>query len=236
MGIFSNFFTGKDDAKAARRSSAEVATGQREKGQFGKMGMESALNYLDPYAQQGQGANALYSARLGADGPQAQTAAMNTFQPSLGLDFLTNYQTDQMRQGRASRGGGNSGLTHLAGQEIFQRNMLNDYWKQMQGLQGLGAQGANVAGRQSDVTQRGHDIQGGAALGAREATAGGILGEQQAYNNAGSRMFGLGANLLTAYMGMPSGGFGSPQGNNLNAYVGQPQGQGFGGQLPWLRG
>jgi hypothetical protein len=69
-----------NSAAAARRAAAVQASYGRKGIKTIKKGVGKAVNYLQPYAQTGQGANTLLSDALGINGPEAQSAYFQNFQ------------------------------------------------------------------------------------------------------------------------------------------------------------
>lgn len=191
MGFFSRLL-GKEGADAAREAanvqSSQISGGIRNL----QRGTDEAQGYLGAYAPGLKTASDEYQARLMGGG---------NFSPSVGFNPLMSHYMNMVGQGRIQGGGYRSGKTELAGQEVFQRGLLDDYWKQMMALQGLHGQGIGLAGSQANIAQQGSRgvAQGLFDLGGVQAS--GIVGAENAKTAGAQNILGTVAGLGKAGIG-----------------------------------
>jgi hypothetical protein len=172
MGLLGSFF-GKDQAKdlAAAKGQSDEALAKGFNRAYGDY--SNAAKGYDPYVQQGQEANALYSKMLMGDPQAISTLTGNPlFNGTLGADFLATQ-----RAGNAA--GWGAGKEALAGQRVFQQNtgsFLDRYRDQgQQGLQATGARSNALMGRGDlayghGATLAGNEINYGNAMAANRST------------------------------------------------------------------
>ena len=139
MGFFDGFLNpgASDIKKGAKKADQFYTQGLADATPF----YEQASGRLDPYAQTGGQANAMYSAALGLGGPEAQQ------------NFLANYQADPTQdlqqqavaRAMAARGLTDSGSSRLASARVwnegFQGHLNRLMGASQQGMQAAGAQG-----------------------------------------------------------------------------------------------
>ena len=105
-------------------------------------GYDQSQGYLDPYAQQGNRAQTMYSNALGINGGDAQNQFYSQYQASPMMAYLQK----QAAQRSAAQGGGPSSGVYAAAQTRVGAENLNSYLQQLGGQAGMGGQ---VAGQQS---------------------------------------------------------------------------------------
>lgn len=205
--------TGSDGKKAIKKSAA-AAQGHLQTGYdtasdqvgdyYGK-----AQGYLDPYLQGGGKANALLANYLGVNGPEAQAAALASFQNDPGYQAQFNAGVNALDTSATARGGLYSGAQMKGLQQYgqqFQRQAFNDRIGQLGGFAGQGQQAAGAAAGLASNT--------GNALGslswgfgqqsaANQINKGNALAQQS--NVFGNNLMGLAGTALKAFGG---GGFG----------------------------
>lgn len=199
MGFFSDIL-GKTGARAAREAADAQARQYASGIKQIQAGTDEAQGYLAAYAPGLQSASEEYQSRLMGGG---------NFQPSVGFNPLMSHYMNMVNQGRISGGGYRSGKTELAGQEVFQRGLLEDYWRQMGALQGLHGQGLSLAGNQAGIAQRGAGAVASGMQGIGDIQASGIVGAANARTAGSNNLLNLAAGLGKAAIGAYAGG-GSP--------------------------
>ena len=185
MGFFGSFFGNdqrKDIQNANAQSNADLATGRTAAIGNYRAGQQR----FDPYAQQGQKANALYGNATGANGVDAYKGAMADY---AGADPFRDQNADLannalMRQYNA-RGQGNSGTASLAVARAQTERGAQDWNSYLGRLQGQAGQGLQATQAQAGFDQGMGDIESG--YGQQKA------GNAINYGNAmaGSRNIGL---------------------------------------------
>jgi len=194
MSFFGSLF-GSDQRKDIKQANKQ-ATGQLAEG-YGQQQQryDQAYDIYDPYAKQGQAANAFYGNALGLNGADAQNQSIQTltsnplFQGQLGQD---SNALARMLNARGQSGGG---LANMAAQRVFQQtagNWLDRYRDQ-------GEQGLQVAGDQSRLRA----AQGDNAMGYGATRAGQAVN----YGNAMAQSRNIGINNLTGLLGAGIGGY-----------------------------
>lgn len=148
-------FTGSD-AKRALDSSKAAATGYLNSGETNalnatKAGYEQGQGYLNPYAQNGGRANALYADATGVNGADTQRSVMQNY---AGSDPFRQWNMDQTSRMIAQRGaaqgfGGSSGTTQLALTRAGLERGSQDWQQYLQHLQNQSGQGFQAAGQQA---------------------------------------------------------------------------------------
>jgi hypothetical protein len=153
-----------------------------------------------PYIQQGQQAFGLYQALTGAQGQQAQQAAMANFQMNPSAMYGLEQALKSVNRGAAASGqlfGGNRLRDISATRTQAYQNELANYIERLRAQAALGQQSAaNVGGLGQAYTQN----MVGAIQGVGDAKANAALGGAQAqsqlisglFNAAGSVLGGLG--------------------------------------------
>jgi hypothetical protein len=215
----------------ARRHLQEANRESRDFLRQGQEGSEQALNrgygeaqgYLNPYAQQGQRANALYGRAVGLDGADAQRQFFNEY---AGSNPFRQYNEDQANRGLARRfasmgfspGGGTASLG-LARASLDRG--AQDYENYINRLAAASGQGAQIAGQQSGLAMGyGQGLAGIRGGFAQQNAANAInYGNAQAQNANvfGQNMIGLAGTAIRAYTGGLTGGLGGGPGGAAGA-------------------
>lgn len=208
MGFFDLFGQGaRKDIKKGYRDSREMLQegydqGRADIGDYYGRGLE----FINPFMQGGQRANALYLDYLGANGPEAQKAAFANFQQDPGYQQQLQAGIGALDNSATARGGLYSGAAMKGvanyGQQ-FQRQAFNDRMAQLGG--------AAQQGQQAGIAGAGLASQTGAQLGNMAFG----FGQQNAanrinYGNALAQNRNVGMNNLLgiAGLGMKAFGFG----------------------------
>lgn len=125
----------------------DIKRGAKKADQFYTQGLEDALPHyeqagarLDPYAQTGTQANAMYSAALGLNGPEAQQAFIDNYLEDPTQDLAYQAVARQM----ASRGMTDSGASRLAAARVWREG----YGDRLNRMFGASQQGQQAAGQQ----------------------------------------------------------------------------------------
>lgn len=225
---------GGDSARRAMTSYGGVAYDDASRG-FGdastqlNMGraqantyLDAARGYFDPYQQQGQAAQTMYSNALGLNGADGNAQARSAFQTSPGYQFQLDQATQAgQRQaaatGRLDGGGTLAALTSLGSGLANQE--YNNYLNRLQGQGQMGFNAAQAMGNnlgqqanlqyqqgagQAQIAQdRGRTLAGiNSGLGASmaQSLAGQGAGEAQLYGNMGNSLASLTGNTAMAHM------------------------------------
>jgi hypothetical protein len=160
-----------------------------------------AIDRLNPYAETGSGANAMYANALGVNGRGPQQTAVDNFMADpfrAQNEQLANENLARQFNGRAGPGMGSGAFALAAARGNLERG-TQDYQNYLTRLAGLGTQGAQVTGQQSG-------IQG--QLGQTEYDAGNTrAGNEINYGNAMAASRGIGVNNLLGLAGTVIKGF-----------------------------
>lgn len=209
--------------EANRQSQDYLRRGQEGSEQAIGSGYRDAQGYLNPYAQQGQRANALYGRAMGLDGDDARREFMANY---AGNDPFRQYNEDQANRGLSRRyaamgfspGGGTAGLA-LARASLDRG--AADYDSYMNRLAAMSGQGAQIAGQQSGLAMGyGQGLAGIRGGFAQQNAANAInYGNAQAANANvfGQNLLGLGGLALGAMGGRGLGGLGGLMGGGGGA-------------------
>lgn len=200
------FFDGFADMFNGGKQRDTIAAGDARARGDAQAGLTAATNatntavgYLNPYAQQGQRANALYGDATGANGQPAYRAAMQGYAGSDPFrDQNADYANNALMRQYAARGlsGGNTGLAVARAQTERGATDWNAYLSRLQGQGQMGFQAASgQAGLQGQ--NAGYQFQNGQNMaGLSQQTAGAIAGTQ----NAGvQNALGFGGMLINGF-------------------------------------
>lgn len=169
-------------------------------------GINNAMGLLDPYAQAGQGAITAQADLMGANGPEAQAAAVNQIQNNPMFSSIVQQGENAMLQNAAATGGLRGGNTQAALAQ-FRPSMLNQFIQQrFQNLGGIAGQGLAGAQQQAALAQD---------LG--NVNASGALSGYNLQRNFIGDLAGFGMNIASMAGGLPPmfGGGGGGGGNVL---------------------
>lgn len=213
MSFFGSLF-GSDqqrylsDAKAA--ADKNLDSGYTDaKNAYTQYGNE-AKGYYQPYVQNGQKANQLYSDAMGLNGAQGGQNALSAYQGARNpfQDWQQNYTQQGMDHAANARGMLNSGTNALAVARARQQMGYNDYNNWLSGLQGMNNQGMQAAGGMSSVAMNQGNQLGNLGWGYGTTKAGNEINYGNALSqNATSgvnNLIGLGGTLIKSMSGMPS--------------------------------
>lgn len=178
LGSLWGSFTGDSQKRRAeeayRQSSANLQQGFDQGADYIKDYNEQGNAHLQPYAQQGLGANKLYGTFLGLDGADAQRGA---FQNYAGADPFRQYNEDNALKAMSRQfnrlGMLDSGNSRYAMSKAILDRGSQDFDTYMQRLAGMGQQGMGAANALA-----GYANQTGGMLGQMRMN----LGQQQAGN------------------------------------------------------
>jgi len=209
MSFFGSFFGNdqRNDVQSANRQ----ATASLGAGRTAAIGNYSqARDMYQPYAQQGQRANALYGDATGANGTAAYRSAMQGYAGSDPFrDANADYANNALMRQYNARGNGNSGTASLAVARAQTERGAQDWNAYLSRIQGQGQMGMQATGAQAGLTQGMGDIESG-------------YGQQMAGNaiNYGNAMAGsrnIGTQNMLGLGGMLIGGF-SPTKDGSTAF------------------
>lgn len=173
MGLIGSFFgrdQKKDLARAKAESDAALASGYGD----ARADYSNAMQSFDPYVQQGQKANAMYSDALGLNGDAARSTAVNTITSNPLFQGQLGQESNAVSRMLNAQGSG-AGKEALAAQRVFQQNAGSwlDRYNQagQQGFQATGQQAQYQAGRGDlaygyGATRAGNAINFGNAMAA----------------------------------------------------------------------
>ena len=148
---------------AAREAAAQQQAGLEQ-------GIDVMQQYLDPYAQAGEGALGQMQALSGAMGPEAQQAAYDAIQGSAGFQSALQQGERGILQNAAATGGVRGGNTQGALAQYSPALLSQAIDQRYSQLGGIANMGANAAGNLASGV--------GSALGqAGQAQAAATLGE-----------------------------------------------------------
>jgi hypothetical protein len=189
MGFF-DAFTGKaqrqriDQAHEASKGMMSDAYGKAQ-GAYGQ-----ADSYYQPYAQQGQQANALYGDAMGLGGAGGGQRALSAYQGAMNpyLQHQQDGAENALMRSMAARGMSASGPALLAASRARQDIGYQDYNNWMGRLGGMQQQGLGVAGARAGLQQ---------GLGQMHMGYGQTMaGNEISYGNAMAQADGIGWNNL----------------------------------------
>jgi len=141
-------------AQGGAAATQRIDQTQQQVGDIYKQG----LSYLDPYMQQGQGANQLQAALSGAMGPEAQQQAFTQYRQSPGVSFAQGEAERALLRNKSALGGLGGGnvmrdLTQLAAGTFMQD--YNNQFNQLGSVADRGLSsattGAGLQGQQGQV-------------------------------------------------------------------------------------
>lgn len=200
------FFDGFADMFNGGKQRDTIAAGDARARGDAQSGLTAATNatntavgYLNPYAQQGQRANALYGDALGINGAGARSAATANFSQNnpysqAGDDYA--MKGIMRREEAMGRSGGNA---LLAAQRVGSERWDQRYNNWMGQMQGQGQMGLQAASGQAGLQGQnaGYQFQNGQNMaGLSQQTAGAIAGTQ----NAGvQNALGFGGMLINGF-------------------------------------
>ena len=119
----------------------------------------TASEFYDPYAEQGGRANTMYGDAVGVNGQPAQAAFFSSFQDDPGFQATLDAGSNQVAHSALFKGGANSGATQKDLFDFGQRAKYSQFQDRLNRLQGLGNQGFQAAGAQSNIeTGRGATV------------------------------------------------------------------------------
>lgn len=156
MGFLDKLFGGDATKKAARANAAALnslntrgqeyitdadtaATGQ----------LQQVPGLYEPYAQTGQGANAMLGNALGLGGAEGNAAAQGAFTSSPGYQFAVDQGLQAATRAASAGGSLASGNTLDAATRLARGLASQDYGSWLQNLYGLSGQGMQAAGGQA---------------------------------------------------------------------------------------
>lgn len=139
MSFFGSLF-GSDQRKDLRRANKQATAAIDQGLQEGVSAYEQGSARLDPYAQTGGQANAMYAAALGLSGPEAQRNYMASYLEDPTQELSHRAVARQM----AARGLTDSGASRLAAARVWQEG----YGNHLNRLSGVSQQGQQAAGQQ----------------------------------------------------------------------------------------
>lgn len=139
MSFFGSLF-GSDQRKDLRRANKQATAAIDQGLQEGVSAYEQGRARLDPYAQTGGQANAMYAAALGLQGPEAQRNFMDSYLEDPTQELSHRAVARQM----AARGLTDSGASRLAAARVWQEG----YGNHLNRLSGVSQQGQQAAGQQ----------------------------------------------------------------------------------------
>jgi len=188
-GAASSYFGSQASADAAEKS----AQMQMEMYQQNKKIYEENRGLVTPFIDQGTSANKLYGDLTGANGPEAQAAAMKAYQSSPYLQqMIKNTDASVMAAaGKAGTGVSGNVLNDLYNQNAglynqdYQQNLSNLSNLSSQGLQGTGVL-AGMAGALTGAGTQAAANAGQATQAAGNATGAGYMGMGNAATGAAS--------------------------------------------------
>lgn len=217
MGFFGSFF-GSDQRKDIENANRQ-ATSSLTQGRDAALGeYRTAEGYMQPYAQQGQQANALYANSIGANGLGAQQQAFSQYagsDPFRAANQLYAAKADQNRYNAR----GWSGNASLAAARASQERGATDWNAHLTRLAGMGQQGMQASGSMAGIRTGMGDLQSG-------------FGQQMAgnavnYGNAMASSRNIGTQNMLGLGGMLLGGF-SPTKDGTSAFGNMASGVGRG--------
>lgn len=224
MGFFSDIvdgFTGKAQRKDLEAANAK-ATGALTTGRDNALGdYGSAQRMFDPYAQQGQKANALYADSVGANGLGAQQQAFSQYAGSDPFRAANQqYAAQADRNMYGARGW--TGNSSLAAARASQERGATDWNNHLMRLGGLGQQGYQATASQAGLQQGMGDLKygygqqmAGNAINYGNAMAGTRnIGMQNIMGLGGLALGAVGAFGGLGALGGAAGGLGSHVSNN----------------------
>lgn len=188
MGFF-DAFTGAAQKK-------QLTAANKQANQYLDNGYNQSVDYynqayggLDQYAQDGAAGQKMYMDLLGINGADARAAAQGiiTSDPQWSGKFAAD--SNAVLRNMNARGAGAGGAAALAGQRVLSQNYDNALSK----YAGLGQQGAQMAGMQSQIRMG----QGDNAYGYGATKAGNAMN----YGNAMAQASGIGVNNLMNLIG-----------------------------------
>jgi hypothetical protein len=158
-----------------KAASAATAGGMQAQ-DFLRQQWQDQLSMQMPYIQQGQQAFGLYQALTGAQGPQAQQAAMANFQMNPSAMYGLEQALKSVNRGAAASG------------QLFSGNRLRD------------VASTRTQAYQNELANYIERLRAQAALGQQSAANVGGLGQAYTQNMVGS-IQGIGSNQANAYLG-----------------------------------
>ena len=231
LGGLWDSFTGDSSKRRAQetfeRSSAAIQQGWDQGSGFVKDYNERGNTYLQPYAQQGHGANKLYGTFLGLDGADAQRGAFQTYQ---GADPFRQYNEDNALKAMSRQynrlGMLDSGNSRYAMSKAMLDRGSQDFGEYMQRLGGLGQQGMGAANQLAGFANQTGGMLGQMRMGLGQQQAGNAIN----YGNAMSAADGIfGNNVMKAISMAISAATGMPMNpKSLSDSPGQTLGNAMG--------
>lgn len=154
MGFF-DAWSGKAQKRAINEAKVE-AKGYMDTG-YGRAqdAYGTADSYYQPYAQQGQQANALYGDAMGLGGAGGGQRALTAYQGAMNpyLQHQQDSAENALMRSMAARGMSASGPALLAASRARQDLGYQDYQNWMNRLGGMQQQGLGVAGARAGLQQ-----------------------------------------------------------------------------------
>jgi hypothetical protein len=182
-------FTGssaRNDINAANnKANKDLASGFNSANGF----YNSAVGNFDPYKQTGSAANAFYANALGLNGDAARSAAEGTITSDPLFTGKLNLDNSTIMANLNARGSAAGG----AAVQAAQNNLYQNYGDVLNRYAGLGAQGLQAAGAQSNALMS----QGDAAYGYGATKANNAIN----YGNAMAETRNIGVNNLLNTLG-----------------------------------
>lgn len=197
MGFVTDTFFGGSEKKAGEKAAeASIRAGElgaeasREAAQLQQQRFEDIKGLATPFIQPGAGALGLQSAFSGAAGPEAQAQAFGQFQESPGVQFLREQGLREFEAGQGAVGGLGGGQRLRELTRFSQGLALQDFGNQFNrlgavtgaslgALGGLGGVSTAATTGQAQALQSAGAQLGTGVLGAGQAQAAGLLGQQQ---------------------------------------------------------
>ena len=189
MSFFGSLL-GKDQSKAigaaSQQAAGQVNAGYDDaKGNI-RSGMTEAQGYYQPFAQSGQQANKFYSNALGMNGAQGGQEAQTAYQAGMN-PYMTQQQdrtTNALMRSYNARGMGAGGTAAMAAARANNQMQYGAYDDWMDRIQGQSNQGAQIAGQQAGVAQRGYGEIAANDVGRGQTLAGNTINTVNGQNAA----------------------------------------------------
>lgn len=194
MSVIGDFVSGIFGGGDAAEDAARIQQQGTEAGvEETRRQFDEIMRLLGPSVEAGDLARQQQLALLGLSGPEAQAAAMQSFQESPGQQFMREQQERALLRNSAAIGGLGGGNVRSALQQQAAGFAQQDFGNQFNRLAGLSGSGQAAA---SNLGQFGQASAGNIAnllMQGGAAQASGILGAQQANAGMAQNLLGLGA-------------------------------------------
>lgn len=207
MGFF-DALTGKSQRRALAEGNANATRHMGDAYGKAQGNYATADSYYQPYAQQGQQANALYGDAIGLGGAGGGQRALSAYEGAMNpyLERQQDQAENALMRSMAARGMSASGPALLAASRARQDLGYQDYQNWMNRLGGMQQQGLGVAGARSGLQQG----LGNLNMGYGQTMAGNAINyanaQAQAQGIGWNNLFnaiGAGANVLSGFNSIP---------------------------------